>query len=261
MTCRDGAGKSRESFHFVLPQESAIGCQKENVSNARRASPRRAIRSPCQTKSIRTKHGSQRPARLLGFVWVLEHHKPVTMLFLRSVDLGVERFCFLGITNRKIRQDVSRHRFYNILITSAWEQQYLLSQNPKEVFGFCSALSKSWHPQQSCEGNVASLLQQRWHHCFRKWVLAINCPFQYWLCTDPQEVLLGTDTWSNEMISVWPNVWKVAGHKCSWCKTLLPVAGWDPALPSTTPAVLSCEFYASHGEKPLADRNHHWKLS
>jgi len=102
MTCGDWWYDKQGEFLFC----AAIGIchwlpKKKKCQERSQSQSRRAIISPCQTKSIGQKRESQRPAMLLGFVSVLEHHKPVTTLFLRSADLGVERFCFLRITKIK----------------------------------------------------------------------------------------------------------------------------------------------------------------
>lgn len=173
-----------------------------------------------------------------GSVWVLEHHKPVTTLFLRSVDLGVERFRFLGIiktdNKRRCLQTVFRTFLEHLLEDS--NTSWVKTQR-KRLFSVLPGVVAA--PPLNAEGNV-TLFQ-------KKWTLTTNFLFQYWPCTDPQEVLLATDVWRNEMVFIWGDVLRFTGQKCSWRKRLLLVPGGE----NPPPAEHGCGFYTPHGENQL----------
>lgn len=93
--------RSRESFLFCAAIGICHWLPKKHIRNTRRASP------GGQSLSLSDKINRKKSMKAKGLpgcwvsFWILEHHKPVTMLFLRSVNLRVERFCFLGITKIK----------------------------------------------------------------------------------------------------------------------------------------------------------------
>lgn len=58
--------RSRESFCFVLPQESATGCQK-NTSGTLVEPVQEGNLSPCQTKSIGKKAWKPKACQVVGF--------------------------------------------------------------------------------------------------------------------------------------------------------------------------------------------------
>lgn len=120
-------------------------------------------------------------------------------------------------------RDVSRQHLQNIFTTSAWEQRYLVSQNPQEVFAFCAALSEHGTPVE-CEENG---------NYFRKCMVTVHFLFQHWPCADPH-----CWAWAYEEIK-WKftglDVWNFRGWNCSLCTRLSP-------HPSSTTAEHNCGF-------------------